>query len=84
MNCNDDSRVELSVELTSKHGTTMYFEHPIYTYPRVIIVNTSKYVRNVESIVEDHLTFNIIENDSMIVNENQLIRTLLRLRRKRE
>jgi hypothetical protein len=36
------SGVALSVELSSKHSTTMYFEHTIHTYPPVIIVDTSE------------------------------------------
>jgi hypothetical protein len=35
-----------------------------------------------KSFLEDQLTFTFIENDSMVVNEDRLIRTLLQLRRK--
>jgi hypothetical protein len=72
----------LSVELSPKHFITMCFEHPIHIDPAVIIVDTSEYLRKMESILEDQLIFTRIENDSMIVTEDRLIRTLLRLTEK--
>jgi hypothetical protein len=76
--------VELSVALSSKHCSTIYSEHSISTYSPLVIMETSEYARKMQSILENRLTFTLIENDWMLANGNRLIPTLLWVRRKKQ